>query len=89
MDTKEAWSVHLKSGVKPKEIDRLGQLATKQKLNLKELQHLKQLEDEFTIQLLAANPANIFEIKRLDSFQWQPNTKADYPKTDIINKAAK
>lgn len=86
IDNQKAVLVSLKNGIKPKIIDSLGNLAIQQKLLPCELDYLKQLEDNFTRQLLKSDIKNIFDVKFIDNFVWQPNTKNDYIKTDILNK---
>lgn len=86
LDTKKAVSVKLKIGVKPSEIDSLGSLAIQKKLNKKKLDHLKQLEDDFSLFLLNTTPEDLFEIDQISVFEWNPKLKNDYYKTDILNK---
>ncbi|MEW6773948.1 MAG: formylmethanofuran dehydrogenase subunit E family protein [Bacteroidota bacterium] len=86
IDNQKAVLVSLKNGIKPKIIDSLGNLAIQQKLLPCELDYLKQLEDNFTKQLLKSDINNIFDVKFIDNFVWQPKTKNDYIKTDILNK---
>jgi acetolactate decarboxylase len=86
IDTKKAVSIALNKGVKPKEIDSLGNLAIQQKLSDCELVNLKKLEYQFTEILFKSNPKNIFTITEIENFDWKPNIKNDYLKTDIINK---
>lgn len=86
IDNNQAVSVSLNKGVKPTAIDSLGTLATQQKLLPCDIDHLKELEDNFTKQLYKSEPSKIFTVKRLDTFTWQPNTKSTFIKTDILNK---
>ncbi|MBZ9627738.1 formylmethanofuran dehydrogenase subunit E family protein [Psychroflexus sp. CAK57W] len=86
LDHQKALSVSLKAGVKPEEIDSLGQLAIKERLNLEELNHLKQIEDEFSAVLLSTPAKELFDVEVITDFQWSPRPKHNYPKTDIINK---
>jgi acetolactate decarboxylase len=86
LDNQKALGVSLKAGVKPKKIDSLGQLAVKKQLNFEELKHLKQLEDEFSTFLLNSDANELFDVQIITNFQWSPNSKHNYPKTDIINK---
>lgn len=87
IDDSKAVSVSLKKGVKPLEIDQLGTLAEEGKLDPCELDKLKKLEDTFLKTLLKANPSDIFEIQEIFDFEWKPELKSDYVKTDILNKA--
>ncbi|MEX1002248.1 MAG: formylmethanofuran dehydrogenase subunit E family protein [Crocinitomicaceae bacterium] len=86
IDNLKTVSVSLNSGVKPAAIDSLGNLAVKQELSPCKMDHLQQLEDEFTQTLIHSNPTKIFTVKELFSFQWNPKTKNDYLKTDVLNK---
>jgi acetolactate decarboxylase len=86
IDNNQVVSVSLNKGVKPNAIDSLGNLATQQKLLPCDIDLLKKLEDEFTIQLYKSVPSKIFTVKKIDNFIWQPNTKNNYTKTDILNK---
>jgi acetolactate decarboxylase len=86
LDNNTSVSVKLKEGIKPKEIDSLGRLAVQGRLDLETISDLKDLEDELTIFLLETSPKEVFEIEYLSEFQWHPNLKNDYLKTDILNK---
>ena len=86
IDSLETVSVSLNKGVKPNEIDSLGNLAIEQKLSPCGLDHLRDLEDDFTNNLLDSDPAKIFTVKKLSNFKWNPKTKNDYPKIDVLNK---
>lgn len=86
LDNKKSISINLKKGVKPTEIDSLGNLAIQQMLDMDELKELKKLEDDFTIFLLNSPTSNIFNVQVIFDFQWNPNPKNDYLKTDVLNK---
>lgn len=86
IDTHKTISIHLKPGVKPKEIDVLGKKAIAGQLNLDELKQLKKLEDDFTEYLLTSNPKDNFRITEVTDFKWNPVLKNDFVKTDILNK---
>jgi acetolactate decarboxylase len=86
IDNKQAVSVSLNKGVKPTAIDSLGNLAIQQKLSPCDIDQLKILEDDFTKQLFNTDSKTIFTVKEIQHFEWQPKTKNDYLKTDIINK---
>lgn len=86
IDNSQAVSVSLNKGVKPTAIDSLGALATLQKLLPCDLDNLKKLEDDFTNQLYKSDPNKIFTVKNLDNFTWQPNSKNNFIKTDILNR---
>ncbi|MEX2380521.1 MAG: formylmethanofuran dehydrogenase subunit E family protein [Vicingaceae bacterium] len=86
MDNQKVVSVSLKQGVKPNEIDSLGNLAIRQELQPCEIDQLKKLEDDFIETLIHSDPNKLFTVKTLTSFEWNPITKNDYIKTDILNK---
>jgi acetolactate decarboxylase len=86
IDDLKTVSVSLINGVKPAAIDSLGNIAIQQQLPPCEIDHLKQLENDFTEFLLQSNPKEIFSVKPISNFNWHPNTKNDYLKTDILNK---
>ncbi|MGL2962965.1 formylmethanofuran dehydrogenase subunit E family protein [Flavobacterium sp. RSB2_4_14] len=86
IDTKKTVSISIKKDVIPREIDSLGNLAVQQKLSSCELKHLKKLEDDFITFLLKSNPEPLFTVTNIEDFDWQPNSKNDYLKTDILNK---
>ncbi len=86
IDNNNAVSVSLNKGVKPSEIDSLGNLANQQKLAACDIDYLKKLEDNFTKQLYHYEPSKIFTVTKIDNFNWQPNTNNNYIKTDILNK---
>jgi acetolactate decarboxylase len=44
------------------------------------------MEDDFTRALLRSDPATIFSVSEVEHFEWDPKTKNDYIKTDIVNK---
>lgn len=86
IDNGKAVTVKLKKGVKPQEIDRLGAIAVKGTLPACDLDKLKAMEDDFTVKLLSTDPGENFIVKELIDFKWNPVLKADYLKTDILNK---
>ena len=86
IDNQKAYRVNLKGDVKPKAIDSLGKLAIQKKLSLEALKKLKVLEDDFSKKLLNSKTSTHFEIKAIQNLKWQPKTKNNYLKTDIINK---
>lgn len=79
-------SVFLNKGVKPTAIDSLGNIAIRQNLSPCDIDHLRKLEDDFTQVLLHSDPTKLFTVKEISNFQWNPKTKNDYLKTDILNK---
>ena len=88
IDTKETVSVTMKSGITPKKIGELGAKAVKKELGSCELDTLKKLEDDFSKQLLSAKDNDFFELKKVDSFEWNPVLRSDFVKTDVLNKEA-
>ncbi|NIK73595.1 acetolactate decarboxylase [Thermonema lapsum] len=86
IDNLKTVSVSLNSGVKPTAIDSLGNLAIQQKLSPCDLDYLRKLEDDFTQNLIQSDPTKLFTVKEIQHFKWNPKTKNDYLKTDIINK---
>lgn len=86
IDNNQTVSVSLNNGVKPTAIDSLGNLATQQKLSPCDIDKLRKLEADFTQILLQSDQTKLFTVKEIQHFEWQPKTKNDYLKTDIINK---
>ena len=86
IDNRKAISISLNSGVKPSAIDSLGSIAVKQQLPPCEIDQLRELEDGFTKKLLKSNPEELFSVKPVADFRWQPSPKNDYLKTDVLNK---
>jgi acetolactate decarboxylase len=86
IDNLKTVSVSLNNGVKPTAIDSLGNIAIQQKLSPCDIDHLRKLEDDFTQFLIQSDPKKLFTVKEIQHFEWQPKTKNDYLKTDIINK---
>lgn len=86
LDNLTAVSVAMNEGVKPSEIDSLGDLAIRQELSPCDIDRLKQMEDSFTESLLRTDPKSTFTVRKLSGFNWSPNDRNDYLKTDIINK---
>lgn len=86
IDDLKTVSVSLNKGVKPTEIDSLGNIAIQQNLSPCDIDHLRKLEDDFTEALIHSDPTKLFTVKEISNFQWNPKTKNDYLKTDILNK---
>ena len=86
IDNSKTVSVSLNNGVKPSAIDSLGSIAIQQELSPCDIDHLRKLEDDFTKSLIQSDPTTLFTVKEISSFEWNPKTKNDYVKTDIINK---
>ncbi len=81
-----AYSIKRKEGVKPKIIDELGDLAIQQKLSPCGIDSLRKMENAYMKKLLDSNVNQLFIAEQLPNFAWQPKTKYNYVKTDIINK---
>lgn len=87
IDTEEAFSISMNAGVKPKAIDSLGGLAVKKELSACKIDSLKKMEDDFTDFLLShEQPSNLFTVKKLKEFSWEPILRNDFLKTDVLNK---
>lgn len=86
IDNLKTISVSLNNGVKPTAIDSLGNIAIQQKLSPCDIDHLRKLEDDFTQTLIQSDPTTLFTVKEIHNFKWNPKTKNDYIKTDILNK---
>jgi len=86
IDDLKTVSVSLNNGVKPTVIDSLGNIAIQQNLSPCDIDHLRKLEDDFTQTLIQSDPRKLFTVKEIQNFDWNPKTKNDYLKTDIINK---
>lgn len=84
----KAFGVNLKPGIKPKEIDSLGNLANTKKLNACELKELRKLEEAFSKKMLDSNPIDDFMIEEIFNFSWKPQLQNNFTKTDILNKNA-
>jgi formylmethanofuran dehydrogenase subunit E len=82
----KAFGVKLKPGIKPTEIDRLGNLANNKKLNECELEELKKLEAAFSKTMLESNTSEIFIVEEILNFSWKPRLQNNFIKTDILNK---
>ncbi|WP_448522222.1 formylmethanofuran dehydrogenase subunit E family protein [Schleiferia thermophila] len=86
IDNLKTVSVSLNNGVKPTAIDSLGNIAIQQILSPCDIDHLRKLEDDFTKTLIQSDPTKLFTVKEIPNFEWNPKTKNDYLKTDILNK---
>ncbi len=86
IDNLKTVSVTINAGVKPPEIDSLGNIAIQQNLSPCDIDHLRKLEDDFTQTLIHSNPNKLFTVKAISNFEWSPKTKNNYLKTDILNK---
>jgi formylmethanofuran dehydrogenase subunit E len=86
IDNLKTVTVSLNKGVKPSSIDSLGNIAISQQLSPCDIDYLRKLEDDFTQALLLSKPTEIFTVKVISGFEWNPTAKRDYLKTDILNK---
>jgi formylmethanofuran dehydrogenase subunit E len=86
IDDLKTISVSLGKGIKPTAIDSLGNIAIQQNLSPCDIDQLRKLEDEFIQTLIQSDPTKLFTVKEIQNFVWNPKTKNDYLKTDIINK---
>lgn len=89
IDNQQAVAVSRNFGVKPMSIDSLGELAIKQLLTPCSLDSLKTLENNYAEYLLSHNPKQLFTVTKLNKFDWHPNLRNEFIKTDILNKKAK
>jgi acetolactate decarboxylase len=86
IDNEKTVVVTRKAGVKPVIIDEMGKKAIRGELSACELDELKHHEDMYTEKLLQTQPQKILDVQEISNFVWQPETKNDFLKTDIINK---
>lgn len=86
LDTGKTISVKMNKGVKPSEIDTQGAKAVQGELSACDLDALKDLEDDFLEKLLSTELEANFTITDVTDFEWNPELKNDYIKTDILNK---
>ena len=82
----KAVAVARREGVKPVEIDQLGQLAVTGQLSACSLDRLRQIEDQYADDLLRTPARQLFRVEELPDYQWKPILKSDFIKTDILNK---
>ncbi|MFC3416778.1 acetolactate decarboxylase [Algoriphagus hitonicola] len=78
--------IGMKPGIKPLEIIEMTAKAENAALSPCELDELKQLEDEFSREILYTQASEIFDFEELEDFQWSEIPQAVFPKTDVINK---
>lgn len=86
IDDLKTVSVSLNNGVKPTAIDSLGNKAIQKELAPCDIDRLRGLEDDFTQTLIHTDPAEMFTVKEITTFVWDPKTKNNYLKTDVLNK---
>ncbi|TRX35131.1 hypothetical protein FNW52_11945 [Flavobacterium sp. ZT3R18] len=82
----KSFGVKLQPGIKPTEIDRLGNLANNKKLNACELEELREQEEAFSKKMVESNPADDFIIEEIFDFTWKSQLQNNFTKTDTINK---
>ncbi|MFN3757061.1 MAG: formylmethanofuran dehydrogenase subunit E family protein [Flavobacterium sp.] len=86
IDNGLTYGVKLKSGIKPRIIEDLGNKAIEGKLSPVELDDLKKLEDDFSDKLLSSNITSLFDIDKIENFTWKPVLDNKFIKTDVLNK---
>ena len=86
IDNGKAVIVSRKANVKPAIIDQMGSKAVKGELTSCELDVLKEYEDDYSLFLQKSAAKDIFEVKEITNFRWQPELRSDFIKTDILNK---
>lgn len=86
IDSNITYTIKLKPGIKPAQIDSLGTLAISKKLSGCDLDQLRLMEDQFTAKLLDQNSAELFDIVQVNDFRWKPKLNNKFVKTDVINK---
>lgn len=86
IDNNTSVSVSLNPGVKPAAIDSLGAIADKGELPACDLDALKEMEDDFSEQLLRTDPNLNYTVKKTTNFEWAPNFENTFTKTDVLNK---
>lgn len=87
LDTREAWSVALKPGVKPAIIPQMAAQAVARELSPCDLDRLQAHEEAFTRRLLREpDPASLYELSPRPAFAWPASEGTVYPKTDVLNK---
>lgn len=89
IDNQKTMNILRKPNVKPEMIDLMGKQAIAGNLVPCDLDKLRKLEDDYTLFLQQNKPENLFEIRTLTEFLWQPILKNDFVKTDILNKNTK
>ncbi len=88
-DREEAFAIRRKSGIKPPEIDILGEKAIAGQLLPCGLDSLRQLEEDYADFLLGTKElSELFAAEPLEGFSWAIPLKNDFLKTDILNKNA-
>ncbi len=88
IDTGKSISVRRKPNIKPAVIDLMGSKAVKGELTACELDVLKEYEDDYSVFLQQSEAKDLFEVKEISNFRWQPEMRSDFIKTDILNKEA-
>lgn len=86
-DTGSFYGFKLKTGIKPKAIDSLGNLAVQGRLDACGIENLRKMELAFSDFLLSKSPNDIFVIEKLEAYNWNPIFANSFIKTDILNKS--
>lgn len=87
IDNGKSLVIRRNPGVKPAEIDQLGDLAIAGKLPSCDLDKLKKLEEDYMAFLLKTPVSTNFQCVEIPDFKWNPDLKNDFIKTDVLNKA--
>lgn len=73
-------------GLVPPQIKEMGSLAVKGELDACGLDSLRNLEDEFILQLVHTNPEYLFIFSDITNFNWSSPLEKTFLKTDVLNK---
>lgn len=86
IDNGKTVGINTKQGLVPNEIKTLGAKAIKGELDACQLNELRTLEDNFIIQLLNTDSADLFQLVELQNLIWKSQLPHFFLKTDIMNK---
>jgi formylmethanofuran dehydrogenase subunit E len=86
IDDGQNLAVKLKSGIKPLVIQEMDNHAVTGKLSPCDLDHLKDMEDDFAEKLLSLDPKDLFEIQEIKDFKWVPVLENNFINTDLAYK---
>ena len=82
------FQVDLNKGVKPAVIEEMSALAVNQELTGCQLDELKSIEGDFMEFLFQADAKEIFSVRTIADFDWNPVLINHFIKTDVLNKSA-
>lgn len=74
------------AGLVPPQIKEMGSLALKGELDACGLDSLRNLEDEFILQLIQTRPEKLFVFSEILNFNWVSPLETTFLKTDVLNK---